>query len=97
VVSGFGGVGVESFWVLRATVACKAPGRVFPMLPQAGGLSVDVFRIEAALPGAGPVRRLDGRFGESPGSGDRNRVPNFALAVDWIRRRNIQGHGHAKQ
>lgn len=57
------------------------------MLPQAGGLdvvSVEVFRIDAALFGAGPVRRLDGRFGESPGSGDRNRVPNLAFAVDYV-------------
>jgi len=86
VVSGFGGVGVESFWVLRATVACEAlPGRALPMLPHAGGLSVDALRIEAGLPGVGPVRRLPGRFGDSPGSGDRSRDPNLALAVDWIR------------
>jgi len=76
---------VESFWVLRATVACEALlGRAFPMLPHAGGLSVDALRIEAGLPGAGPVRRLPGRFGDdSPGSGDRSRDPNLALAVDW--------------
>lgn len=74
---------MESFWVLRPTAACEAPGRALPILPQAGGLSVDALRTEVALLGAGPVRRLAGRFGESPGSGDRNRVPNFALAVDW--------------
>jgi len=80
-VSGF--VGAESFCVLRPAVAWEAPGRALFMLFQAGGLSVDVLRMEVALPGAGPVRRLPGRFGESPGSGDRNRVPNFAWAVEY--------------
>lgn len=92
-VSGFGGVGVESFCTLRlreagwaaAAAAAALPPRAAPMLPHTGGLlvvSVDVLRTDGTLPAVGPRERLAGRFGESPGSGDRSRVPNLAFAVD---------------
>lgn len=72
--------------VAEAAAAAALPPRAAPMLPHTGGLfavSTDVLRMDGALPAVvGPRERLAGRFGESPGSGDRSRVPNLAFAVD---------------